>query len=202
MSLRVYRITAYVVFAPFLFLVTWLFVSPVIEFSAASVVLPNGMVLKHRFNLNRGARDDLFAAGGRTRVARDIGLVCFNDRYLLTTTLYGNSPTLFDGKTGRRVDDADYDAALAASDSGGGVALPATAITRSWSKLATFSTPRVSCLACGAIRRTSPFATALGSTGPVIDPNSSPRCWRERAASRVLNSGLSDFGSGLCLASL
>ncbi len=117
-SLRVYRITAYVVFAPFLFLVTWLFVSPVIEFSAASVVLPNGMVLKHRFNLNRGARDDLFAAGGRTRVARDIGLVCFNDRYLLTTTLYGNSPTLFDGKTGRRVDDADYDAALAASGLG------------------------------------------------------------------------------------
>src|SRR5690606_619003 len=62
--------------------------------------LPNGMIVKRQFDSRyfRG-RSDLYAADGKTLLARGLARICFDDRYVATT---GGDGT-FDGKTGEEV---------------------------------------------------------------------------------------------------
>lgn len=80
-----------------------------------SVTLPNAMVLKREFDLTRLGRNDMFAADGRTRLARGIEFVCFNDRYVLIYAYERGQSGLFDSVAGGRVPIEDSDTALADS---------------------------------------------------------------------------------------
>lgn len=73
------------------------------------------MVLKRTFDVTRLGRNDMFAADGRTRLARGVELVCFNDRYVLVHAYERSQSGLFDSKLGGKVFGEDFDTALADS---------------------------------------------------------------------------------------
>lgn len=68
-----------------------------------SVTLPNGMVFSREFDWSRYGRWDLFATDGRTRLARDVGLACFNDRYLFVKSYDNEFTGLYDVQTQSKV---------------------------------------------------------------------------------------------------
>jgi hypothetical protein len=76
-----------------------------------NVTLPNGMVLSREFNWTLSGRWDLFATDGRTRLARDIEFVCFNDRFIYVQARERASEGLYDAETDSRVS-ADYAEAM------------------------------------------------------------------------------------------
>jgi len=76
-----------------------------------SVTLPSGMVLEREFNWTLSGRWDLFATDGRTRLARDIEFVCFNDRYVYVQARERDSEGLYDAETNSRVQ-AEYSEAM------------------------------------------------------------------------------------------
>ena len=80
-----------------------------------SVTLPNGMVLKREFDFTWIDRNDMFAADGRTQLARAIEFVCFNDRFVLVYAYEREQSGLFDAETGGKVPGKEYDTAFAAS---------------------------------------------------------------------------------------
>ncbi|MFD1344555.1 hypothetical protein [Litorisediminicola beolgyonensis] len=75
-----------------------------------SVTLPNGMELGREFDWNRYGRWDLFAENGRTLLARDVEVVCFNDRYVLVQSYDRGFTGLYDAGTDSRLLLDDYDA--------------------------------------------------------------------------------------------
>jgi hypothetical protein len=99
-----YRIAAYVFLA---LLLLWSVngVPRIIDYYTASVTLPNGMIIKRQVSFPLKVRDDLFAANGWTRLARDIEFVCFNDRWVKA------DGGIYDGLTGEVVGDAHHDPA-------------------------------------------------------------------------------------------
>ncbi len=76
-----------------------------------SVTLPNGMQLGREFNWNRHGRWDLVATNGRTRLARDIEFVCFNDRYVFVDTYERAFTGLYDAEADSSVP-VDYSDAM------------------------------------------------------------------------------------------
>ena len=68
-----------------------------------SVTLPNGFVLKRQFDFWFDDRDDMFAADGRTVLARDIEFLCFNDRFVEVTSYERGQGGLYDAKAQGRV---------------------------------------------------------------------------------------------------
>lgn len=66
-----------------------------------SYVLPNKMVVKRVFDFTLSGRPDLFAADGHTLLARDLDMMCFNDRYIEVFAETGGG--LIDGETNLRV---------------------------------------------------------------------------------------------------
>lgn len=86
-----------------IFLWVVLFTRKAILYYDTSVTLPNGMILKREFDLSKYRRDDLFAAGGRRLLARDVESVCFNDRYVQA------DGGLFDGQTNELISREDWD---------------------------------------------------------------------------------------------
>lgn len=85
----------------------------------AKVTLPNGMVGKRVFNFTLYGRDDLFGVGGTPRLARDVGMICFNDRFVWVSESEGGSG-LFDAELNARIEDIDYSEAMDISDLDGG----------------------------------------------------------------------------------
>lgn len=79
-----------------------------------SVNLPNGMQLGREFDWNRYGRWDLFATNGKSRLARDVEFVCFNDRYIFVRSYDRESTGLYDAETDSRVP-VDYSQAMAIS---------------------------------------------------------------------------------------
>ncbi|WP_212523384.1 hypothetical protein [Actibacterium sp. MT2.3-13A] len=79
-----------------------------------SVTLPSGMQLGREFDWNRYGRWDLFATNGRTRLARDVEFVCFNDRYAFVKSYDRGSTGLYDAETDSRVP-LDYSEAMEVS---------------------------------------------------------------------------------------
>jgi hypothetical protein len=84
-----------------------------------SVTLPNGMILKRELDLLNTERDDMFASDGRTRLARDIEFVCFNDRYVRVSAYDRASSGLYDGRTQSKVPYERSDDVYAESGLGG-----------------------------------------------------------------------------------
>lgn len=76
-----------------------------------SVTLPSGMHLGREFDWNRYARWDLFATNGRIRLARDVELICFNDRYVFVQSYVHAFTGLYDAKTDGRIE-AGYSEAM------------------------------------------------------------------------------------------
>ena len=68
-----------------------------------SVTLPSGMVLRREFNWTLSGRWDLFASDGRTRLARDIEFVCFNDRYVYVQARERGYEGLYDAESDSRL---------------------------------------------------------------------------------------------------
>lgn len=68
-----------------------------------SVTLPNGMQLSREFDWNRHGRWDLFATSGKSRLARDVEFVCFNDRYVFVYSKDRKSTGLYDVETDSRL---------------------------------------------------------------------------------------------------
>ena len=68
-----------------------------------SVTLPNGMQFGREFDWNRHGRWDLFAENGRTRLARDVEFVCFNDRYVFVQSYDRGFTGLYDAETDSRL---------------------------------------------------------------------------------------------------
>lgn len=79
-----------------------------------SVTLPSGMQLGREFDWNRYGRWDLFATNGKSRLARDVEFVCFNDRYIFVRSYDRESTGLYDAETDSRVP-VDYSQAMAIS---------------------------------------------------------------------------------------
>lgn len=63
-----------------------------------SVILPNGMQLGREFDWNRYGRWDLFTTNGRTRLAREVEFVCFNDRYVFVHSKNREYTGLYDAE--------------------------------------------------------------------------------------------------------
>ena len=80
---------------------------------ADSVTLPNGMILKREFDFSRYGRHDMFAADGRTRLVRNIEMVCFDDRYVEVLAYQAGDGGLFDAQSadGRPLSGDSRDAA-------------------------------------------------------------------------------------------
>lgn len=76
-----------------------------------SVTLPSGLQLSREFDWNRYGRWDLFAENGRTRLARDVEFVCFNDRYVFVQSYDRGFTGLYDAETDSRLL-ADYSDAM------------------------------------------------------------------------------------------
>lgn len=76
-----------------------------------AVTLPNGMQLSREFDWNRHGRWDLFAENGRTRLARDVEFVCFNDRYVFVQSYDRGFTGLYDAETDSRLP-VDYSDAM------------------------------------------------------------------------------------------
>jgi hypothetical protein len=76
-----------------------------------SVTLPSGMQLGREFDWNRYGRWDLFATNGRTRLARDVEFVCFNDRYVFVHSKNREYTGLYDAEADSRVP-VDYSDAM------------------------------------------------------------------------------------------
>lgn len=68
-----------------------------------SVTLPSGMQLRREFDWRHSGRWDLFARNGRTRLARDVEFVCFNDRYVFVRSYERPFTGLYDAETDSRV---------------------------------------------------------------------------------------------------
>ncbi|MGM0584741.1 MAG: hypothetical protein ACQEUZ_08820 [Pseudomonadota bacterium] len=79
-----------------------------------SVILPNGMQLGREFDWNRYGRWDLFTTNGRTRLARDVEFVCFNDRYVFVHSKNREYTGLYDAEADNRVT-VGYSQAMAIS---------------------------------------------------------------------------------------
>ena len=79
------------------------------------VVLPNRMVLQREFNWTLAGRDDLFAADGRARLARDVDMVCFDDRCVYVWSFERDFTGLYDAETDGMVDAAKEAVAVASS---------------------------------------------------------------------------------------
>jgi len=79
-----------------------------------SVTLPSGMQLSREFDWNRYGRWDLFATNGRTRLARDVEFVCFNDRYVFVRSYERAFTGLYDAETDSRLP-VDYSDAMGVS---------------------------------------------------------------------------------------
>lgn len=67
------------------------------------VTLPNGFILKREFELWFDDRDDMFAADGRTVLARDVEFLCFNDSFAWLTSYERGHAGLYDAATQSRV---------------------------------------------------------------------------------------------------
>jgi hypothetical protein len=80
-----------------------------------SVTLPNGFVLKRQFDFWFDDRDDMFAADGRTVLARDIEFLCFNDRFVEVTSYERGQGGLYDAKARGRVPRGKFEEMLEAS---------------------------------------------------------------------------------------
>ncbi|OYR20279.1 hypothetical protein [Brucella thiophenivorans] len=80
--------------------IAFVFVGLVAHFND-SYVLPNKMVVKRVFDFTLYGRPDLFAADGHTLLARDLDMMCFNDRYIEVYAATGGG--LIDGETNLRV---------------------------------------------------------------------------------------------------
>lgn len=87
-----------------------------------SVTLPNGMVVRREFDFSRMGRDDLFAADGRTRLVRDVDMICFDDRYVFALAFAEGQGGFFDllSADARPMRGADRDAAEEALAGGHG----------------------------------------------------------------------------------
>lgn len=83
------------------------------------VVLPNGMVLKPKFDLSRHKRHDLYTANGKVRLTADIELVCFDDQYVWVIGYATGARSLFDGETQARSDADIYSDMVQLSIRGG-----------------------------------------------------------------------------------
>ncbi len=68
-----------------------------------TVILPNGMQLGREFDWNRYGRWDLFTTNDRTRLAREVEFVCFNDRYVFVRSHDRAVTGLYDAETDSRV---------------------------------------------------------------------------------------------------
>jgi len=68
-----------------------------------SVTLPSGMQLGREFDWDRYGRWDLFATDGRTRLARDVEFLCFNDRYVFVQSYDRAFTGLYEAESGSRV---------------------------------------------------------------------------------------------------
>lgn len=113
---RMFRIVFWF-FALIGFLVTLWMILAVIHWSRLfrdNVTLPNGLVLKREFDFSRSGRDDMFAADGKTLLARDIEFVCFNDRFVWVYSYERGYSGMYDARTGRRVlgEEAQRDSGL------------------------------------------------------------------------------------------
>mgnify|MGYP006910659359 CR=1 FL=1 len=86
----------------------------------AKVTLPNGMVGKRVFNFTLYGRDDLFGVGGAPRLARDVGMICFNDRFVWISESEGGKSGLYDAEVNARVENVNYAEAMSISDLDGG----------------------------------------------------------------------------------
>ena len=84
-----------------------------------SVTLPNGMIIRRELDFSGTERDDMFASDGRTKLARDIEFVCFNDRYVKVLGYERTSSGLYDGATQSKVPQLRYDEVYAESGLGG-----------------------------------------------------------------------------------
>lgn len=76
-----------------------------------SVTLPSGMVLDREFNWTLSGRWDLLATNGRTRLARDVDFVCFNDRYVFAQSHDRAFTGLYDAESDSKVP-VDYSDAM------------------------------------------------------------------------------------------
>lgn len=79
-----------------------------------SVTLPSGMQLGREFDWDRYGRWDLFATDGRTRLARDVEFLCFNDRYVFVQSYDRAFTGLYEAESGSRVP-VDYARAMVIS---------------------------------------------------------------------------------------
>jgi hypothetical protein len=79
-----------------------------------TAILPNGMALGRQFDWSRDGRWDLFAVNGGTRLARDVELVCFNDRYVFVHSYDRSFTGFYDAETDSRVP-VDYTQAMTIS---------------------------------------------------------------------------------------
>ena len=80
-----------------------------------SVVLPNGMILKRSFDFTRNGRDDLLSSDGKSKLARDIEFVCFNDRYVWVYSFRPEYTGLYKAKTSERLSGVGYPEAMTIS---------------------------------------------------------------------------------------
>ena len=85
-----------------------------------TVTLPNRMVFAREFDWNRYGRWDLFATDGKTRLARGVESICFNDRYVWVSSYKTEGTGLYDAETDARLDDDGNSKAMLASGLSGG----------------------------------------------------------------------------------
>jgi len=79
-----------------LWVIAWTVVS---SLAGREVTLPNGMVLRRVLDATLNRRDDLFSADGRTRLARDVEFVCFDDRYVYLAAFEPGDTGLYESAT-------------------------------------------------------------------------------------------------------
>ena len=92
----------------------------VVTWYAASVTLPNGMVLMRSFDWQKYDRDDLFAADRRRLLARDVEFVCFNDRYVWVYSYVRGYSGLYDAEMGGKRVELGYPEAIGVRELDGG----------------------------------------------------------------------------------
>lgn len=127
-----------------------------------SLALPNGMILKREFDFTRYGRDDLFSTDGKTRLARDVDFICFNDRYVWVDSYDRGESGLYDAKADAKRNGLDHSLAFQISGLGG-TAGPATGTTSGWLARDFFTT---------GIRRHS-SRRAIGGTSRTLRSNES-----------------------------
>ena len=115
--MRVRRLLLYaaMIFSGLLAVYEVLFTINIVRWYAASVTLPNGMVLMRSFDWQWYYRSDLFAADRRRLLARAVEGVCFNDRYVWVYSYDRGFSGLYDAKTGGKRVGLGYPEAMAVS---------------------------------------------------------------------------------------